>query len=151
MPHTNIEEKRAYIREYIKRPEQQAKRKAYRQANKDKQPTYHKRWQEKNPESYLLTVARHRAKLRNIEFSLEKDDFTVPKYCPILGIEIQFSSGKGNGGQFNSPSLDRIDNNKGYIKGNVQVISHLANSMKSTATKEQLLKFANWVMDNYND
>lgn len=149
MPHINIEEKRAYIREYIKRPDQQDKRKAYRQANKDKQPGYHRKWQEAHPESYLLSVAKDRARKRGIEFSLTIDDFTVPNNCPILGIELQFAHGKGKGGQPNSPSLDRIDNSKGYISGNVQVISHLANSMKSTASKEQLLKFANWIKEKY--
>ena len=49
----------------------------------------------------------------------------------------------------NSPSIDRIDNDKGYIKGNVQVISHKANSMKFTASKEELLKFAEWVKVTY--
>ena len=48
-----------------------------------------------------------------------------------------------------SPSLDRIDPNKGYVKGNVQVISRLANIMKSNASPEELRAFANWVNTNY--
>ena len=50
----------------------------------------------------------------------------------------------------NSPSLDRMDNSKGYVKGNVQVISHKANSMKFSASKDELLKFAEWVMRVYS-
>ena len=42
-------------------------------------------------------------------------DIIFPTHCPILGIELI----KGGTGvqTFNSPSIDRIDPNKGYIKG----------------------------------
>jgi hypothetical protein len=36
------------------------------------------------------------------------------------------------------PSLDRIDNNKGHVKGNVRMISYRANVLKSDATVEEL-------------
>jgi hypothetical protein len=46
--------------------------------------------------------------------------------------------GKGSGGIANSPSLDRIDPTKGYVKGNVWIISSKANTFKSYATHEEL-------------
>lgn len=55
----------------------------------------------------------------------------------------------GRGGAPDSYSLDRIDNTKGYVKGNIQILSHLANSMKHTATAKQLLLFATWVLKTY--
>jgi hypothetical protein len=45
-----------------------------------------------------------------------------------------------------SPSLDKIDPEKGYVKGNVMWMSQLANAMKNNATKEELKQFANWVL-----
>lgn len=112
-------------------------------------PEYWGEWQSRNVPSRLCSIAKQRAKKRNVEFSITKDDVIVPEFCPILGIKLQMNNGSGSGGKDNSYSLDRIDPSKGYVKGNVQVISHKANSMKFTATKEELLKFAEWILENY--
>lgn len=98
-------------------------------------------------ETRMFRRAKSRAKERGHEFDLEKSDIVIPEFCPILGIKMEHHKGR-SGGKHNSPALDRIDNNKGYIKGNVIVISHLANMMKSSANEEQLLSFANWVLNN---
>ena len=94
----------------------------------------------------LLNNAKKRASLYNIDYNITIEDISLPKICPILKIPIQ--KGKVGGGKY-SPSLDRIDPNKGYVKGNVQVISRLANIMKSNASPEELRAFANWVNTNY--
>ena len=93
--------------------------------------------------------ANTRAKKSGIGFNIDKSDITIPDVCPILGIPLFMSIGNGAGGKPNSPALDRIDNSKGYIKGNVMVVSHLANMMKSSANPEELLKFAKWVFMTY--
>jgi hypothetical protein len=46
-----------------------------------------------------------------------------------------------------SPTLDRIDNAKGYVKGNVCVISKKANTMKNNATPEEVRKLSEYVND----
>ena len=66
-----------------------------------------------------------------MECTISKEDIVIPEYCPLLDIPIhRCERGKG----YNTPSLDRIDNTKGYIKGNVWVISKLANSLKNFPT-----------------
>jgi hypothetical protein len=101
-------------------------------------------------EKKMLSRAKNRSRSRNHEFSIDIDDIFIPEKCPILNIDLKCGSGRP-GGNINSPSLDRIDNSKGYIKGNVIVISHLANSMKSYASVEQLKQFAKWVNKEFPD
>lgn len=109
---------------------------------------YSQRSRKNNINSYLCSVAKSRAKKRNILFCLSKEDIIVPTHCPILGIELKTHTDGIGGGKDNSFSLDRIDPSKGYIPGNVWVISRLANNMKSTATPEQLKMFAQWINKN---
>lgn len=100
-----------------------------------------------DPEVKMLQRAKNRAKLKGLEFDLTVKDIVIPEYCPILGMKLICKSGT-SGGQKNSPALDRKDSKGGYTKDNVRVISHLANMMKSHATEEELLKFANWIISS---
>lgn len=94
-------------------------------------------YRKSNVRDELWRRAKKRAKDKGIEFSIDKDDIIVPIECPILGVLLIVNDGK-NGN--NSPSLDRIDSSKGYVKGNIQVISWRANSLKKDATLEELRK-----------
>jgi predicted DNA-binding protein YlxM (UPF0122 family) len=77
------------------------------------------------------------------EFSINFGDLVFPTHCPILGIELDYFS--QNGRQENSPSFDRIDPSKGYIKGNVAVISWRANRIKNDGTAEEHQKIASFM------
>ena len=99
------------------------------------------------PEQRMYRRAKVRAKLRGHEFSIELHDIVIPEVCPILGMPLKVHVGRSGGAPY-SPALDRIDNTKGYIPGNVMVMSHLANQMKSSATNKQLRTFADWVHNN---
>ena len=101
-------------------------------------------------EKKMLRRAKQRAKDKGLKFDLSVEDVIIPKFCPILGIELKMHKGR-SGGNPNSPALDRIDNNKGYVKGNVMVMSHLANMMKSSATTEEMVKFAEWVIKTHGN
>lgn len=84
-----------------------------------------------DPERHMLNWARKRAKDKGIDFSITVEDIYIPDVCPVLGIPLF----KGEGSRTdNSPSLDRVDNTKGYIRGNVCVISFRANALKNNGT-----------------
>jgi len=111
--------------------------------------SYHKhKFRYDNLTKRIYRQARKRAEKRGFGFNIELSDLVFPEFCPILGIKL--APNEGHIGEC-SPSLDRIDNTKGYIKGNVQIISALANTMKSSATPEQLLLFAAWVNKTYEN
>lgn len=96
-----------------------------------------------------LTNWRNRAKREGKVFEIEYDDVPWVTHCPLLGMELNYEITGHAAGQDNSPSLDRIDNSKEYVKGNVQVLSRLANTMKSSATPEQLRNFAKAIAPRY--
>ncbi len=91
----------------------------------------------------LLTAAKHRAKTRGLPFKITEDDIIVPDTCPVLGIPLQRNK-KGKTHNGNSPSLDRLIPEFGYVPGNVQVISMRANLIKSNASVSELRQVADW-------
>lgn len=122
-----------------------------------KQREYDKKWREKNadkirsyadnakrtsPKKWIVTQAKKRAKRYGLEFNLTEADIHIPEYCPALGIKLAWCT-KIKGRQ--SPSLDRIRNDEGYVKGNVQVISWRANNLKRDATAEEIEKLATFM------
>lgn len=74
----------------------------------------------------------------------------MPILCPVFGVPMTHHRGRSGGDKY-SPSLDRIVPSLGYVPGNVQVMSHLANNMKSYATTEEMVTFAKYVLRTYND
>lgn len=89
---------------------------------------------------WLVSTTKGRAKRRGIPFNITALDLKVPSVCPYLKTPFVHKT-------MYSMSLDRIDPKKGYVKGNVEIISRKANAMKSDATNEELLEFAYEILD----
>jgi hypothetical protein len=87
----------------------------------------------------VYDAAKQSSRKRGYEFNIEKSDIVIPNVCPLLGIPLHHGEGIKCD---NSPSVDRIDSSKGYIKGNVWVISEKANRMKTDATPEEIMIFS---------
>lgn len=148
MPNRDPEAKREYHRTYYLGRQESLKAAATGRYHSDAEGERRKRRQYRldHPEWNLLRSARTRvrAKSSQIEFTITEADVVIPEFCPYLGIKLQ----PGTDGKQcdSSPSLDRIDNAKGYVPGNVEVISYAANRAKSSLTAEQLLTFAESVI-----
>lgn len=102
-----------------------------------------RRWRARHPEVAALHRVRWRARQHGIPFSITVADLPpIPERCPALGILLDRSSDDWRTG----PSLDRIVPALGYVPGNVQWLSRLANTMKQDATPDQLTQFAHWIL-----
>ena len=93
---------------------------------------------ERTPEYALWQAAKRRAKVKNIVFSLKTSDIIIPALCPVFGFPLKAHKGEGPGAKDDSPTLDRIDNQKGYTKSNTWVISGKANKAKSNLSFKEL-------------
>jgi hypothetical protein len=88
-----------------------------------------------NPKKPLLYDAKSRARRKGVPFDLTDNDFEIPEVCPVFGIPIYKGEGKASD---NSPTLDRIIPELGYVPGNVECISMRANRLKNNATADEI-------------
>lgn len=111
--------------------------------------TYYARHRERVLERYhnqdqrikLWQSAKARAKDKGLPFTITIEDIPQVTHCPVFGIE--FVQGlQPDGCRDAWSTLDEIKHGKGYVPGNVVVVSHLANLIKNKATIEQLVQVA---------
>lgn len=87
----------------------------------------------------LLANSKYRAKRDGIRHTLTLADIVVPTHCPVIGLRLKPSKGRAGPA---SPSLDRINPRRGYVRGNVIVVSWRANEIKKDATPAELERVA---------
>ena len=138
-------------------PKDLARFKRYRENNREKVALFKKKYYDDVLSSTIRGLCmrirkdcKNRAVKRKLDFNitteyllklLEECNYT----CPVFKNKFIIDS-KEKDRNFKA-SLDRIDNSKGYIEGNVMWISWKANTMKSNATKKELKMFADWIMN----
>jgi hypothetical protein len=96
-------------------------------------------FREKDQRIALLASCKASARNKGLDFNLTIDDINIPDRCPYL--DIKLTNIQGMGKIWSNASVDRIDSNKGYITGNVQVISCKANTMKNDVSIDELRTF----------
>ena len=110
-----------------------------------------RRRQRENPRAELLKQWRisHRHSKPDLPFTITEADLDWPTHCPVTGVELHYGGRGGNddtggrrGHRPNSAALDRIDNSKGCVPGNVVIVSSWVNIRKGDATSEQLRQIA---------
>lgn len=84
----------------------------------------------------LFYAAKYRAQRLGIPFHIQLKDVVVPVTCPVLGVPLHYKTKY-------SPSIDRINPKKGYVRGNVRVISKRANTLKNNGTLWEFQRIVN--------
>lgn len=97
-------------------------------------------WKNKTYIQKIYDRAKTRATRKGREFNIEIEDIVIPDLCPVFGVPLVEETEY-------APSIDRIDSSKGYIKGNIQIISRRANLLKNNATIEELEMVINFLKE----
>ena len=119
-------------------------------------------WELNNPKKYdeyskfrpILKMLRDRVKRKPRDFNLTLEylkeiwDKQNGK-CPFTNFDLELRTYK-NDSRLNikSASLDRIDNSKGYVQGNVRFVSVMFNFARNKFSDEEVIEFAQAVIKN---
>lgn len=91
-----------------------------------------------------LSKKKSEAVRRGVEFTIGWADLEWPTHCPIFGCELNYFS-DSTCDRLKAPSIDRVDPTKGYVPGNVAVISYRANRIKNDGTADDHRKIAEYI------
>ena len=135
-----LEANRIYMAAYRKKYPDKVKAAAAKQ-DKERLNRLARERHKTDPLNRLIMWTKKSAKKRGLEHTIKRSDIVERVLCPVF--KVPFIVGDNNWAM----SIDRIDSSKGYVPGNVQIISRLANRMKDCATEEQLEQFADWIQN----
>jgi|TARA_B110000467_G_scaffold150564_1_gene158151 hypothetical protein len=92
----------------------------------------------------LLRTAKARAIRLSLPFDLNEHNVEWHRVCPVLGVRLDYGP-KVPGGAENSPSIDRLQPELGYVSSNVTVLSVLANRIKNNSEAATIRQVADWL------
>lgn len=142
MPYKDKSKSREYHREYNRTYMRESRKK-----NIEKFKARDTRWRTNNPLKRLIFSTRQTSKRRGLEHTITELDLLLPELCPYTGIKIDYSAGKGK--TMSNPSIDRVNPLRGYVAGNVEVVSSLGNTMKNNASIKILQHFAKEILKRW--
>lgn len=96
----------------------------------------------------IVNAAFVRAIRNDIEFDQCIREMFIdnpPMVCACCGVGFNYNDMPSKERQRTSPSIDRVDNDKGYVVGNVQMICWGCNADKSHLTIEKLERFLSYI------
>lgn len=114
---------------------------------------YYKRIRVERAEQIMLNSAKGRSRKRGTPCTITQQDIlnVWPKdgLCPILRTELKHNYDASGGHFENSPSLDCINPELGYVPGNIIVMSQKANMLKGNEINPEVFrKIASWLENN---
>lgn len=135
----NIEKCREAVRvHYQKNIDKERKRsliknRKSRKEQREKWIEYSKKYEKSD--GRIFVVYKRNAKKRGIRFEITKDEFLV-----YIGKSCMYCGTKARG-------VDRIDNKKGYVVGNIGPCCGVCNHMKKDLTENEFKKHCKMIVD----
>ena len=90
-------------------------------------------------------VKRANATRKGHKWDLAFGDLEFPTHCPVLGIELNYFNEQISD---DSPSFDCVIPERGYVKGNVFIVSQRANRIKNDGTADEHYSIAKFIERN---
>lgn len=118
-------------------------RRAYNRSRRDRVLKRKHQYAQEKPEHNLLMKRWRRVKGTDIAFTITEKDVIIPTHCPVLGIPLLIKPSMKD--RERSAVIDRINPKRGYVPGNIVVISYRANRIKSDATLKELKALVRWL------
>lgn len=103
----------------------------------------------------IINKTKSRAKEKSLEYNLN-EVYLLDKFkeqdgkCALTNITMTYFLG-GKGKIHTNISADRIDSSKGYIKGNIQLVCHIINIMKTDLTMEELINYSSLIIKTFKN
>lgn len=110
----------------------------------EKNKEYQAKYRANNRFAIRMRSCRARATDKGLNFDLTADyiEGIWTGFCPVFGTELFIKAKRGEAGH---AQLDRINPERGYVKGNVEWLSERANRIKDDATIEDLERILKWL------
>ena len=142
----NRNDKEFIIRKNLCRDCAAEQSKKYRIENPQKNAEKHRKYFQANFKNWLRVVLisiRASSKRKKLEFTIDLNNVLhvfqkQNKLCALTGIPLTHITK-----DLRSASIDRIDSNKGYIIGNVQIVCKAINLAKNTHSNQEMIDFIN--------
>ena len=92
-------------------------------------------------------MAKNRAKEKSVSFNLTHEHLielweTNLGCCAVTGRVLELQQSDKGSVHMNAPSLDRIEPKKGYVQGNVRIVTYMLNMAMGEYGLDELRKLA---------
>lgn len=156
--------RKKYMQNYVKRVDVVGKLKKYHKKynakyeKKLETKEYRKEWRVEHPKEFWAssTLSYHKRKEHKIEITKKQIYGFINNIenCTICGKELNFlpykNHGKRTGPISNSPSLDRVDNEKIIKLNNIQILCYECNTTKGKRTMKEFIDYCKKVTLKYS-
>lgn len=116
-------------------------------ANKSKQFEWTAKYASKSPAVFMkYLILKRKEEKQDIPIDYLMDLWESQKgLCALSGVPMTHIRGQGNVGT--NISIDKIDPNKGYLKGNIQLVCRVINHMKWTSNLSELTWWCSRILE----